>query len=261
MKSQNAVTIKNLNFSFDEAPILKDINLAVETGKFYGILGPNGSGKTTLLRTIAKSLDIKEGSIFIDDQDLKTIGTKKLAREIAVVPQNTEIQFDFSVFDLVLMGRAPYLSRFATENAEDLRIAGQAMELTGIRELRDRSINTVSGGEKQRTVIARAITQQTGIILLDEPVSHLDIYHQIEILKKIKALNENRRITVLVALHDLNLAAAFSDYLILMNHGKIHSLGPPDKILKKETIKEIYGVDVDILKAPGNGRPYLIPRI
>lgn len=261
MKSSNAIKIKDLSFFYDEEQILKKVNLTIETGRFYAILGPNGSGKTTLLRTIAKSLDVKADAIFILDKDIIDFKTKNLAKELAVVPQNTEIQFDFSVFDLVLMGRAPYLPRFAVEGTEDLRIAQQAMELTDTWRLRDRSIHTLSGGERQRVVIARAITQQTGIILLDEPVSHLDIYHQIELLKQIKALNLTHQVTVLAVLHDLNLAAAFCDYLILMNHGKIHSSGAPAEILKKEIIKEIYGVEVDIIKAPGNGRPYLIPKI
>ena len=261
MKRQNTIEIKDLSFSFDEEQILKKINLKTETGKFYAILGPNGSGKTTLLRTIAKSLEVNASAIFINEKDINNFSAKNLARELAVVPQNTEIQFDFSVFDLVLMGRAPHLPRFAVEKEEDLRIAQKAMELTDTWRLRDRSIHTLSGGERQRVVIARAMTQETGIILLDEPVSHLDIYHQIEILKEIKALNLTDRVTVLAVLHDLNLAAAFGDYLILMNHGKIHSSGPPAEVLKKETIKEIYGVEVDIIRAPGNGRPYLIPKI
>ncbi len=261
MKSQNAIKIKDLTFSFDEEPILNEINLTIETGKFYAILGPNGSGKTTLLRTIAKTLDVKEDSIFINETDINRIGTKSLAKKLAVVPQNSEIRFDFSVFDLVLMGRAPYLARFAVEGAEDLRIAQKAMELTDTWRLRDRSIHTLSGGEMQRVIIARVMTQQTGIIILDEPVSHLDIYHQIELLKEIKDLNQTARVTVLAVLHDLNLAAAFCDYLILMNQGKIHSLGPPEALLTKEIVKKIYGVEVDIIKAPGNGRPYLIPRL
>lgn len=261
MKSRDAVKINDLTFSYDEEPVLEKINFTIETGKFYGLLGPNGSGKTTLLRAIAGLLDVKAGTILVHDKDLKRFGTKDLAKEMAVVPQNTEVRFDFSVFDLVLMGRAPYLSRFAAEGPEDLRIAQEMMELTDIWRLRDRSINTLSGGEKQRTVIARALTQQTGIILLDEPVSQLDIYHQIEIIKKLKVWNRERRITVVAALHDLNLAAAFCDYLILMNHGKIHSLGTPDEILKRETIKEIYGVEVEIIKTPESGKPYVVPKL
>ena len=261
MKSRNAVKINDLTFSYDEEPVLEKINLTIETGKFYGLLGPNGSGKTTLLRAIAGLLDVKTGTILVRDKDLKRFGTRDLAKEMAVVPQNTEVRFGFSVFDLVLMGRAPYLSRFAAEGSKDLRIAQEMMELTDIWRLRDRSINTLSGGEKQRTVIARALTQQTGIILLDEPVSQLDIYHQIEIIKKLKVWNRERGITVVAALHDLNLAAAFCDYLILMNHGKIHSMGTPDEILKRETIKEIYGVEVEIIKTPESGKPYVVPKL
>lgn len=261
MKSQTAIETKDLSFSFDDNPVLKQVNITIETGKFYGILGPNGSGKTTLLRTIAKSLDVNENVVFLNGKDLKQINMKSLAKELAVVPQNTEVRFDFTVFDLVLMGRAPYISRFAMEGTEDLRIAQKAMELTDTWRLRERNIQTLSGGERQRVIVARAIAQRTGIIILDEPVSHLDIYHQIKLLKQISALNQNKRVTVLAALHDLNLAAAFCDLIILMNRGMVHSLGIPAQILKKEIIREIYGVEVDIVEAPEDGRPYLIPRL
>lgn len=261
MNNNPAVAIKNLSFSFGVAPILKQVNLQIETGKFYAVLGPNGSGKTTLLRTIAKLLEVKPDTIFINDQDIDHIRQKNLAKELAVVPQNTEVQFDFSVLDLVLMGRAPYLGRFATEGKADLELAREAMELTGTWELRDRTIQTLSGGERQRVIIARAITQNTGIILLDEPVSHLDLYHQIEILKQLKTLNRNKGVTVLAVFHDPNLAAAFSDYLIFMKQGKVHSIGAPEDILTQELIKEIYGVEVEIITGPEDGRVYLIPKL
>ena len=261
MSSNNAVAIKDLSFSFGKDLVLEQVNLQLETGRFYAVLGPNGSGKTTLLRTIAKLLDVNADTIVINEKDINIIRQKNLARELAVVPQNTEVQFDFSVLDLVLMGRAPYLGRFATEGKEDLELAREAMELTGTWELRDRTIQTLSGGERQRVIIARAITQNTRIILLDEPVSHLDLYHQIGLLKQIKTLNRTKGVTVLAVFHDPNLAAAFSDYLIFMKQGKIHSLGPPEEVLKQELIKEIYGIEVEISTASEDGRLYLIPKL
>ena len=261
MTSQNAIRIKNLQFSFEKEIILKGVNLTLEKGKFYTILGPNGSGKTTLLRNIAKSLPIKTDAIFINERDIQHLGTKSLAKELAMVTQNTAIPFEFSVFDVVLMGRAPYLPRFGMEGEEDLSIVQKAMEITNTWQLRERNITAISGGELQRVIVARAIAQNTGIILLDEPVSHLDIHHQIGLLKQIKELNLNKQVTVLAVLHDLNLAAAFSDWLIIMDGGKIHSHGTPDQILTKEIIKQVYGVEVHIMKAPETGRPYLIPKI
>lgn len=261
MSNQAAVRVKQLSFSYGGKPVLENINFKISKGKFYAILGPNGSGKTTLLRNIAKSVDLKEDTVFINGNDIELMGRKSLAKEIALVPQNIEFQFDFSVFDLVLMGRSPYLSRFTVESDTDRQIAQEVMEIMDVWHLKDRSIHTLSGGERQRVMVARAMTQKTGIILLDEPVSHLDIYHQIGLLKQIKTLNRTGEITVLAALHDLNLAAAFGDYLILMKQGKIHSQGIPAEICKEEIIKEIYGVEVEVKMVPETGRPYIIPKI
>jgi iron complex transport system ATP-binding protein len=261
MSNEEAVRVKRLSFSYGGKRVLEKIDLNIIKGKFYAVLGPNGSGKTTLLRNIAKSVDLKEGTVFIKGNDVKLMRRKSLAKELAVVPQSVEYQFDFSVLDLVLMGRAPYLPRFAMENDTDLQIAQEVMEIMDIWHLKDRRVHTLSGGERQRAMVARAMTQKTGIILLDEPVSHLDIYHQIELLKQIKTLNKTGEITVLAVLHDLNLAAAFGDYLIFMNQGKIHSLGTPAEVCKEEIIKAIYGVEVEVRLVPETGRPFIIPKI
>lgn len=260
MTQPAAITICNLSFAFEDIPILTGINLTFETGKFYGILGPNGSGKTTLLRTIVKALEVKAGRILVNEVDLQKLSSQSLARQLALVPQETPFDFEFSVMDIVLMGRTPYLTRFATEEESDLTIVRQAMELTDTWQLRDRDINNLSGGERQRVIIARAIAQQTGIIALDEPVSHLDIYHQINLLRQLKQLNRERQITVLAVLHDLNLAAAFSDCLILMNQGRVHCCGTPEAILQPEILRETYGVEVTVIQAPDTGRPYVIPK-
>jgi iron complex transport system ATP-binding protein len=256
-----AIEVRNLSFTFAANRVLQAINLRLEKGMFYTILGPNGSGKTTLLRNIAKVFAVHPGVIWVNGADLSALGPQRLARELAVVPQNTMIDFEFSVLDVVLMGRTPYLSRFAVEGEADLAIAKQAMELTDIWYLRERSINELSGGERQRVIIARAIAQQTGIIALDEPVSSLDLHHQLALLKQIKELNRTQQVTVVMVLHDLNLAAAFSDRLILMNQGQVDCQGSPAEILQPEIIKRVYGVDVDLIQAPGNGRPYVIARV
>jgi iron complex transport system ATP-binding protein len=256
-----AIAINNLSFAFGADPVLKTVNLSFEPGKFYAVLGPNGSGKTTLLRNIAGAVAVRPGVIWVNDTDLTKLSSSSLARQLAVVPQNTVIDFDFSVFDIVLMGRTPYLPRFAAEGEADLALAQHAMELTDTWQLRERSINQLSGGERQRVIVARAIAQQTGIIALDEPVSHLDLQHQIALLKQLKELNRTQRITVLVVLHDLNLAATFSDRLILMHQGRVDCQGSPAEILQPEIIKRVYGVEVDLIQAPGDGRPYVIPRV
>ena len=252
------IKIKDLSFSYEEE-VLSNVNINIEKGKFYTILGPNGSGKTTLLRLISKALDAKKNNLFIEDKDIQLLSSKFIAKKIAIVPQSTEIEFDFSVHDIVLMGRTPHISRFSQESEEDIKAVRKAMESTNTWHLRDKSINALSGGERQRVIVARAIAQTTEIILLDEPISHLDIHHQIEIMNQIRELNENKNITIVAVLHDLNLAAAYSDFMILMNNGSVHSHGVPQEILNEKAIKEVYGLDVYITKNPKTGKIFVMP--
>ena len=252
------IEINNVCFSFEQE-VLKNININIERGKFYTILGPNGSGKTTLLRILSKSLHMEKGEIFIDEVDLTQIKPNLLAKEIAVVPQSTEIEFDFSVQDIVLMGRTPHISRFCSESEKDVEIAMTAMKRTNTWELRNKSINALSGGEKQRVVVARAITQETGIILLDEPISHLDIHHQIEIMNQLKQLNKNKNITIIAVLHDLNIAAAYCDHMILMHDRGVYKNGTPEEVLTEDIIKKVYGLDVYITKNPKTGKTFVMP--
>jgi len=252
------ININNLCFSF-EKEVLRNININIERGKFYTILGPNGSGKTTLLRLLSKSLHMEKGDIFIDEVALTQIKPTFLAKKMAVVPQSTEIEFDFSVQDIVLMGRTPHISRFCSESAKDLEIAMNAMKCTNTWELRNKSINALSGGEKQRVVVARAIAQETGIILLDEPISHLDIHHQIEIMNQLKQLNKNKNITIIMVLHDLNIAAAYGDHMILMHDGGVYKDGTPEEVLTEDIIKKVYGLEVYITKNPKTGKTFIMP--
>ncbi|WP_291635559.1 heme ABC transporter ATP-binding protein [Clostridium sp.] len=252
------IEINNISFSFEQE-VLKDININIERGKFYTILGPNGSGKTTLLRILSKSLSTEKGEIFIDEKKLTQMKTKVLAKEMAVVSQSTEIEFDFSVQDIVLMGRTPHISRFCSESENDIKIAMKAMKMTNTWELRKKSINALSGGERQRVVVARAIAQETGIILLDEPISHLDIHHQIEIMNQLKQLNKNKNITIIAVLHDLNIAAAYGDRMILMHDCGIYKDGSPEEVLTEDIIKEVYGLTVYITKNPKTGKTFIMP--
>jgi iron complex transport system ATP-binding protein len=252
------IEINNISFSFEQE-VLKDININIERGKFYTILGPNGSGKTTLLRILSKSLSTEKGEIFIDEKKLTQMKTKVLAKEMAVVSQSTEIEFDFSVQDIVLMGRTPHISRFCSESENDIKITMKAMKMTNTWELRNKSINALSGGERQRVVVARAIAQETGIILLDEPISHLDIHHQIEIMNQLKQLNQNKKITIIAVLHDLNIAAAYGDHMILMHDCGVYKEGVPEEVLTENIIKEVYGLSVYITKNPKTGKTFIMP--
>lgn len=251
------VKVNNLNWSFGDKQILKDVNINFEKNKFYSIIGPNGSGKTTMLKNLSKALGAEKGCVFINETDIFSLKNKELAKKLSVVPQNTNLDFDFSVLDIVLMGRAPYLDRFQAENEKDLEIARNAMELTNTWELRDKDITKLSGGEQQRVVIARAIAQETDIILLDEPISHLDIHHQVELLDTIKELTAT--VTVIAVLHDLSLASQYSDYLILFHDGTIKAIGTPEEVLTKENIKAVYDMEVYILEDPITGKPHIIP--
>lgn len=252
------IEINNLCFSFEQE-VLKDININIERGKFYTILGPNGSGKTTLLRLLSKSLHMDIGEIFIDEKNLTQIKPTTLAKQMAVVPQSTEIEFDFSVQDIVLMGRTPHISRFCSESEKDVEIAMTAMKCTNTWELKNKSINALSGGERQRVVVARAIAQETGIILLDEPISHLDIHHQIEIMNQLKQLNKNKNITIIAVLHDLNIAAAYADHMILMHDRRVYKDGTPEEVLTEDIIKQVYGLEVYITKNPKTGKTFIMP--
>ncbi|MEW9095211.1 MAG: ABC transporter ATP-binding protein [Clostridiaceae bacterium] len=255
--SSHSVDINNLNYSYDDKQILNDINIEFEKNKFYSIIGPNGSGKTTLLKNIGRALPVNQSCIYIDGKEINDYKTKDLAKKLSSVPQNTNIDFDFSVLDIVLMGRAPYLKRFENEGEKDLSIVKEAMEMTNTWHLKDKFINQLSGGERQRVIIARALSQKSDIILLDEPISNLDIQHQIDILDTVKYLN--REVTIIAVLHDLNLAAQYSDYLVLLKEGNISSHGTPEEVLTENNIQNAYNIETCIIKNPITGKPHIIP--
>ncbi|QXM06852.1 heme ABC transporter ATP-binding protein [Crassaminicella indica] len=255
------IEIDHLNWSFGENNILKNISVKIAEKKFTCIIGPNGSGKSTLLKNILKLLSPHKKSIYIYSEDVVNLKYKDLARKIAAVPQNTMVDFDFTVMDIVLMGRSPHLKRFEVESEEDFQIVKKAMQLTNTWHLKDRGIHKISGGERQRVIIARALAQQSQILILDEPISNLDIHHQIEVLNIAKELCTNKNITVLAVLHDLNFAIQYSDYLILLNKGEIIAEGLPEQVITKKNIKKVYNIDVYMMKNPITGKPHIIPII
>lgn len=260
MKDLNyPVSLNNLNWSFGNTHILKNISANIGENKFTCIIGPNGSGKSTLLKNILKILEPEENSIFVYNKDILNYKYKDLSKKIASVPQNTMIDYDFSVIDIVLMGRSPHLRRFQVEGEEDFKIARKAMEMTDTWHLRERSINTLSGGERQRVIIARALAQQSDILVLDEPISNLDIQHQINLLNITKELSINENITIIAVLHDLNFAIQYSDYLILIHEGKIVDEGLPEEVITHDNIKRVYDIDIHIMNNPITGKPHIIP--
>ncbi|MTI67842.1 MAG: ABC transporter ATP-binding protein [Firmicutes bacterium] len=253
------IDVKDLHFKYYNQEILNNINIKVEKGSFVSILGPNGSGKTTLLKNICNFLKPNNGTICIKDKEVFKYKNKELAKNVAVVHQNNDVNFDFSIYDIVLMGRLPYQKKFKSESKKDHEIVKKNMKKTEIWKFKDKSIHEISGGERQRVMIARALSQQPDILLLDEPISALDIKHQMSILSLCKDLVKDKDISIITTLHDINLAARFSDLIILLDSGEIKSFDIPKKVLTAENIESVYGVKVDLYLKDKN-IPYIIPK-
>ena len=239
--------------------ILEGVSLRIECGKLVGLLGPNGSGKTTLLRIISKALKPNGGVVFLDGKRVSEFSVRELARELAVVPQETPANFEFTALEVVLMGRNPHLRRFEFEKEEDLKIAEGCMQLTDCWHLADRPITTLSGGERQRVFIARALAQQPKYLLLDEPTANLDLRYQLEIMEIIKRLAVEKKLVVIMASHELNLVAGYCDELVLLNDGKIIAAGAAKEVLTRGNIKRAFSVDVIVETHPLTGAVYLLP--
>lgn len=234
---------------------LNDINFEVQKGSFAGIIGPNGSGKTTLFRAITGTLEIKTGQILLNNKNIHSLSPRQRAQNIAIVSQFIEAG-DISVEDYVLMGRIPYHSRFSFfETEEDYQIAHKYMEMTDTLRFKDRLMSELSGGEQQLAGIARALTQQPQLLLLDEPTSHLDITHQVHILNVLQELNQEMGLSVLMVIHDLNLASEYCDQLILVNQGKIQTQGTPEEVLTFQNIEDVYQTVVVTQNNPLSGKP------
>ncbi len=254
-----AVELKNIIFGYDKRKIVNDISLNIEAGSFTSIIGPNGSGKSTLLKIISSLISPDNGVVRFGGIDIRTMSQLDIARKVAVVPQENNIEYRFTVQDIVMMGRYPHLGRFQTESISDYKLVGNALEMTNTLHLKDRYINELSGGEKQRVIIARALAQQPKIILLDEPTSYLDIQHQVEVLELLERLNKEEGLTVIAILHDINLAARFSSNMILLKDGVIIGKGSPKEVIISENLKNAYEIDMIISKNPYSNSPYVIP--
>ena len=239
--------------------VLTDVFLNVERGELVGILGPNGSGKTTLLKLLGGMHRPTTGSVTLDDRPLAEWSHREIARRIAFVPQETHAPFDFSVLDIVLMGRFPHLGAFALEGPEDLAIARRALAATGTAPFEGRAFSTLSGGEKQRVVIASALAQSTQLLLLDEPTASLDIGHQIEVQMLLQQLNADQGVTMLLSTHDLNLAAALCRRLVLLKDGQVLASGPTETVLTPAAVRALYGVEADIARHPATGHLTVVP--
>jgi iron complex transport system ATP-binding protein len=239
--------------------VLDDVSTTIPRGGLVGILGPNGSGKTTLLRILAGLLRPSQGSVSLDGADLRTVPRASVARRMAMVPQETQLAFEYTVLEMATMGRYPHLGAFEIEGPEDLEIAREALRATGTDHLASRLFNTLSGGEKQRVVIAGALAQAPEILLLDEPTASLDLAYQLEIRSILRTLNRERDLTIVVSTHDLNFAASLCRELVLLHQGRVLASGPTETMLEASLIRQLYGVDVDITANARTGQLTVIP--
>jgi len=242
-------------FRYHQDWVLQDVSFQLRKGEFVGVIGPNGSGKTTLLKILYRLLSPHQGEVFFDRLSLKKMSRREIAKKIAVVAQETYLAFPFRAIEIVLMGRSPYLGHLMFESPKDLEIAKKAMERTETLPISERPIDELSGGERKRVYIARALAQESEVILLDEPTSNLDIHHQVEFLDLVLSLNREKGLTILMASHDLNLASEYCDRLIFLQDGKIYKMGSPDEVMTRENIEEVYGCKVWVDRNPVSGMP------
>lgn len=241
------------------ALVLDEVSLTIEPGAIVGLLGPNGSGKTTLLRLLAGMLRPHEGQVLLDGQPIAGFPRRAIARRMAMVPQDTHTAFDYRVVDMVLMGRYPHLGAFELEGVDDLDIARSALLSTGTAALETRSFATLSGGEKQRVVIAAALAQASDILLLDEPTTSLDLGYQLEIAALLKRLNIERGMTMVLSTHDLGLAASMCHHIVLLKDGKVIAQGATEETLTPENIRRLYDVDADVQYHARAGHLTVVP--
>ena len=243
----------NIQVSFGSKTILQDISLAIQDKEFVGIIGPNGSGKSTFLKCLYRVLQPNGGKIFFDGTEMSSLSHRDTALKMAVVAQHSTVNFDLSVLEMVLMGRSPYKGLLDRDQLDDYEIARHALAQVGLSDFESRNFNTLSGGEQQRVILARALAQRTECLVLDEPTNHLDIKYQLELMTIVKRLDA----TVVSAIHDLNLAAIYCDRIIALKDGHIVCSGTPQDVLSSDTIRHIYGVSAMVQTLP-DGRLNII---
>ena len=258
---ETAITVNGLGWQPDlkQKAILHHLSTNFTEGGFYGIIGPNGSGKTSFMRHILRFLEAKQGEICLDGENIEGYPRKQLATYISFVPQNVNLEADFTVYDMIAMGRTPYQRRFQKLSKEDHQKIEQAMQITHCTHLRERPFAYLSGGEAQRVLVARAIAQDTKYLILDEPISHLDIRYQVELMETLKYLNEKENKTIIAILHDLNLSAAYCKEIVLMKEGTIFASGKVEEVLTKPYLKAVYGIDFEIYESNHRDQRFYIP--
>jgi iron complex transport system ATP-binding protein len=253
--------IQNLSVYYGKRQVLRDVQLEVHSGEVLALIGPNGAGKSTLIRSISGVVPIHAGTIKVDDTNIASLSSIERARQIAVVPQAVSVPPAFTVWETVLLGRTPYLNFLGQTSDKDEAIARLALEQVDALQLAESRMDEISGGEQQRVLLARALAQATPILLMDEPTAHLDLPHQIDLLKLIKKQARENNLTVLIALHDLNLASLFADRIAVVENGLLCVAGSPQETLTAEILRSVYHMQVHVIAHPETGAPLIIPGV
>ncbi len=253
--------IENLSVFYGDREVLKNIGLEVKSGEVVALIGPNGAGKSTLIRTVSGVIPIRGGQVRVDGTDLTTLAPIQRARHISVVPQAVSLPPAFTVWETVLLGRTPYLNFLGQTSSKDEDLTRQCLEQVDMLHLAESRMNEISGGEQQRVLLARALAQDTPILLMDEPTAHLDLRHQLDLLKLITKQAREKNLTVLVALHDLNLASLFADRIAIIEEGHLCMAGSPKETLTTEILRSVYKVPVHIVQHPESDVPLILPSL
>ncbi|MFJ9638944.1 ABC transporter ATP-binding protein [Streptomyces sp. NPDC101178] len=259
MTTDHQLTAEHLTLGYGDRTVVSSLDLVVPPGAVTVIVGANACGKSTLLRSMSRLLAPREGRVVLDGQEVHRLPAKELARTLGLLPQSPVAPEGITVSDLVGRGRHPHQSMFSRWNEKDDAAVASALEATATEPLADRAVDELSGGQRQRVWIAMALAQQTDLLLLDEPTTFLDASHQIEVLDLLTDLNRSRGTTIVMVLHDLNLAARYADHLIALADGRLHSFGTPAEVLTEETVRAVFGLESRVIEDPVSGRPLMLP--
>ncbi|RKD30648.1 ABC transporter ATP-binding protein [Lacrimispora algidixylanolytica] len=251
----NSITTENLDIAYDDDLIVESLDINIPHGKVTTIIGPNGCGKSTVLKAVGRILKPKNGMVYLNGDDIRTLSTKEIAKKMAILPQSPSAPSGLTVSELVAYGRFPHQKGFGKLTSEDKKIIQWALSVTKLTEFENREVDTLSGGQRQRVWISMALAQQTDLILLDEPTTYLDLAHQLEVLELLYDLNRRQGCTIAMVLHDLNLAARFSDYMIAIRSGKVIKHGTPEEVMTPDVLKEAFFIDAQVVHEPKTGRP------
>lgn len=253
-----SLSAQALTIGYEGNIIVPELDLEIKEGKITAIIGPNGCGKSTILKTMARLHPAMSGAVYLDGRKIKETPTKEIAKRLAILPQTPEAPDDLSIYDLVSYGRTPYQAGFSRLNQHDREMIDWSLNVTGLADLKYKSLDALSGGQRQRAWIAMAIAQETKLLLLDEPTTYLDLAHQLEVLELLKKLNKEDQRTIVMVIHDLNHASRFADELVAIKAGKLIHQGTPEQVMDKEVLKEVFNIDTAIVTDPRTGKPAMI---